>query len=54
MRLASDSDSDSDSSGSGSGGGSDSGTRTTSGLPAGTTGWMAKRYTRAHTCLQID
>ncbi|WP_268254401.1 hypothetical protein [Streptomyces capoamus] len=30
------------------------GTRTTSGLPAGTTGWMAKRYTRAHTCMQID
>ncbi|MGA5042432.1 hypothetical protein ACPCA8_36225 [Streptomyces capoamus] len=49
MRLASDSDSDSD-----SGSGSDSGTCTTSGLPAGTTGWMAKCYTRAHTCLQID
>ncbi|MGA5042015.1 hypothetical protein ACPCA8_34025 [Streptomyces capoamus] len=30
------------------------GTRTTSRLPAGTTGWMAKRYMRAHTCLQID
>ncbi|GGW13118.1 hypothetical protein GCM10018980_76450 [Streptomyces capoamus] len=34
--------------------GSDFGTRETSGLPAGSVGWMAKRYTRAHICLQID
>ncbi|MEU0255764.1 hypothetical protein ABZ299_25475 [Streptomyces sp. NPDC006184] len=34
--------------------GSDFGTRITSGLPAGTTGWMAKRYARAHTCMQTD
>ncbi|MEU8470145.1 hypothetical protein AB0F30_19865 [Streptomyces sp. NPDC029006] len=34
--------------------GSDSGTRKTTGLRANTTGWMAKRYARAHTCIQID
>ncbi|GGW13106.1 hypothetical protein GCM10018980_76220 [Streptomyces capoamus] len=34
--------------------GSDSGTRKTSGLRAGTAGWMAKRYAPAHTRMQID
>ncbi|GAA3140286.1 hypothetical protein [Streptomyces echinatus] len=34
--------------------GSASGTRKTTGLRAGTAGWMAKRYARAHTCMQTD